>query len=181
MDSIKPNQKIFLSYSWLNKSIVDEIDKDFLSIGITLQRDIRDLDYRHSIKEFMQSIKKSDFVIMLISDEYLRSEKCMYEVTELLNSHEFEKRVLPLILENATSIFQAHNRSNFYSYWQEKLIGAQKELEKHQNIDTLQHVKQLEDIKNHLDLFFIKLIDLNMLAVDEVQNRSYSDGIAKKM
>jgi hypothetical protein len=44
---------------------------------------------------------KSNFVLMIISDEFLRSDKCMYEVTKLLNTHEFKKRILPVVLDNA--------------------------------------------------------------------------------
>src|SRR4051812_19256236 len=94
--------QIFLSYSWANKDIADAIDNDFKSVGITFQRDVRDVNYTESIKDFMHRIGKSDFVVMLISDEYIKSENCMYEVTELLGAHEFEKRILPVVLSNAT-------------------------------------------------------------------------------
>ncbi|MDB4921920.1 toll/interleukin-1 receptor domain-containing protein [Mucilaginibacter sp.] len=101
-DNLNPN--IFLSYSWANADIADEIDDIFKGIGIQLIRDIRDAPYRASIKDFMHQIGKSDFVLMVISDEYLRSVNCMYEVIELLNTHEFEKRILPVIIDNATHI-----------------------------------------------------------------------------
>ena len=103
------NIKIFLSYSWADKDVADIIDKDFSSIGIQLVRDIRDISYRSSIKEFMHKVGKSDFVIMIISNEYLKSQNCMYEVNELVNTHEFEKRILPLTTNNA-SIFKSNNR-----------------------------------------------------------------------
>jgi UDP-N-acetyl-D-mannosaminuronate dehydrogenase len=92
-----PQLKIFLSYAWANASVADEMDNDFKALGITFQRDVRDISYTSSIKDFMNKIGKSDFVVMLISDEYIRSENCMYEVTELLGAHEFERRILPVL------------------------------------------------------------------------------------
>ena len=107
--------QIFLSYSWGNKDIADAIDNDFKSVGITFQRDIRDIKYTESIKDFMHRIGRSDFVVMLISDEYLKSENCMYEVTELLNAHEFEKRILPVTLQNA-DIFGRLGQEKYYDH-----------------------------------------------------------------
>jgi hypothetical protein len=72
---------IFLSYSWKDRDIADEIDNDFKAVGITFRRDERDAKYRTSIKEFMDTVGKHDYVVMLISDDYLRSANCMYEVT----------------------------------------------------------------------------------------------------
>ena len=47
-------------------------------MGIQLTKDERDLKFKESIKEFMQSIGKHDYVIMLISDSYLKSSNvCM--------------------------------------------------------------------------------------------------------
>src|SRR5207249_7955720 len=60
---------IFISYSWKNKDIADEIDNRFKSVGITMRRDIRDAGYRKSIKEFMQQIRETDFVLMIISED----------------------------------------------------------------------------------------------------------------
>ena len=57
--SENPAPNIFLSYSWANTNIADEIDKDFQVIGIQFKRDVRDAHYRSSIKEFMQQIGKN--------------------------------------------------------------------------------------------------------------------------
>src|ERR1017187_3081630 len=93
MDSrIKPPD-VFLSYCSKNDNIANEIDLVFQKNGIMLRRDKREIVYMKSIKDFMNSINKSDFVVMIFSDEYLKSEGCMYEVNEVLNTHEFEKRI----------------------------------------------------------------------------------------
>ena len=67
--------KIFLSYSWADRITADQIDKDFHDFGIQLVRDAREISYTKSIKAFMKQVRHSDFVLMLISDSYLKSPK----------------------------------------------------------------------------------------------------------
>lgn len=50
----------------------------------------------------MREVGKTNYVLMIISQEYLCSENCMYEMIEVLNTHEFEQRILPIVLENAS-------------------------------------------------------------------------------
>lgn len=151
--------EIFLSYSWADKQFADEIDDDFKSVGITFRRDVRDIPYTGSIKEFMYKISKSDFVLMLISDEYLKSENCMYEVIELLNSHEFEQRILPVILNNA-NIFSRYEQEKYYDYWNQKVNITKKLLTKHTNEKTLEDKKRVQKIYDNLGEFFQKITDL---------------------
>ena len=117
--------KIFLSYAQANSDIANLIENDLNAVNLIFTRDLRDLKYRNSIKEFMQRIGKSDYVLMIISDEYLRRSNCMYEVLELLNTHEFEKRIIPILLENAMNIFDNTKRVTYYDFWNEEIIKAQ--------------------------------------------------------
>ncbi|MBP2660443.1 MAG: lipoprotein NlpI [Firmicutes bacterium] len=88
------NPKLFISYSWKNKNFVDELDYDFKKIGITLTRDIRDAPDYKSLSSFMKSIRECDYAILIISDEYLKSYNCLYEIIEFLQEKNFEERIL---------------------------------------------------------------------------------------
>lgn len=164
---------IFLSYSWANVEAADTIDHDFRNIGINFLRDERNAKYRSSLKEFMQRVGKSDFVVMLISDEFLKSEYCMYEMSELLNTHEFEKRILPVSLENATAIFEAGSRTLYYDYWKKELQAAEERLKEYLNADFLQQKKKMEMISHHLDDFFTSLTDLHIIPFEELRKQHY--------
>ncbi|BAU52107.1 toll/interleukin-1 receptor domain-containing protein [Mucilaginibacter gotjawali] len=172
-DNLNPN--IFLSYCWANVSIADEIDNDFKRIGIQFKRDVRDLTYRNSIKEFMQQVGKSDFVLMIISDEYLRSENCMYEVMELLNTHEFEKRILPIIIDNATRIFKPINQATYYEYWTDKKKDAEKFNRKHGNEVSIEYFKKCRNIEDNLPKFFQIITDFNASSFKRLKDGNYRD------
>lgn len=73
---------IFLSYSWVDEHIANSIDSQFSYYGITLLRDVRDLKYKQSISDFMKKVRSTDNIIIIISENYLQSKNCMYEVLE---------------------------------------------------------------------------------------------------
>lgn len=77
------------------------MDLAFIGIeNLTITRYTRSVKYRDSFKKFMRRVKKHDFVIMLISDNFLKSQACMYEVSELLTDEEFEKKLLFIIISD---------------------------------------------------------------------------------
>ena len=99
----KTVKTVFLSYCQKDKDIADSIDE---KIGMliegkaTLSRDIRDVEYHESFKKFMQSIEKHDYVISIISDNYLKSRNCMYEMLEVVKDSNFSQRLLFIVLTN---------------------------------------------------------------------------------
>lgn len=46
-----------------------------------------------NIVEFMKEIKQVDFVITLISDSYLKSKNCMFEVFQLISNDNYKDRI----------------------------------------------------------------------------------------
>lgn len=79
------NPQIFLSYCWNDSNTADEIYNQLtIDSQITLHRDKLDIRHWGSIKEYMQSIPDMDYTILLISDAYLKSSNCMYEVLEVM-------------------------------------------------------------------------------------------------
>lgn len=168
-----PTPTIFLSYCWKDIDHANTIDNDFKSIGITFRRDQRNLEYRQSIKEFMQTIGKHDFVVMLISNAYLRSANCMYEVTELLNSHEFNKKILPVLLPDASGIFNKAQRLIYYKHWEMERSEAQGRLQEISNEDHLQQVKECNNIIEHLDKFFTTVTDMNISGIEKLKASGY--------
>jgi len=95
-------QSVFISYAWdgEREEIVDQIDQALQSRGLKIIRDKRNLGYKGSIKAFMERIGQGNCVIVVISDKYLRSPNCMFELVEVAENKQFYDRVFPIVLAN---------------------------------------------------------------------------------
>lgn len=89
---------IFLSYAQKNSKIADGIDSALQDLGYDVKRDIRDVKKWDSLKEFMKTIRKEDYVVFLVSDTYLRRDNCMFEVMQFLKDDLYEKRAFPIAI-----------------------------------------------------------------------------------
>ena len=95
IDMQKYEQAIFISYAWGGESeeLVNQIDKTLQQRGFRIIRDKRDLGYKNSISAFMERIGQGNCIIIVISDKYLRSPNCMFELVEISNGKQFHDRV----------------------------------------------------------------------------------------
>lgn len=118
--------KVFFSYAWggEREKVVDELynslknDKQYEVV-----RDKINLGYKGLISEFMKGIGKGNFVVIALSDKYLRSEYCMFELYELyrnssLDSNELLKKIYPIRVENLdlnnTTVLR-----EYFTYWKD--------------------------------------------------------------
>ena len=93
---------MFLSYCQRDKGIADIIDEKLPQIErrIEIARDIRVVGYGESFSAFMQTIADKDFVISIVSDRYLKSRNCMYEMCELMRDRRFQEKLLFLVVND---------------------------------------------------------------------------------
>jgi internalin A len=113
--------EIYISYAWGGESenLVDEIDKAFSGKNISIIRDKRDLGYNRSITDFMKQIGQGKAVIIVISDKYLRSPNCMFELMEIYRNLNFRERIFPVVLPDA-GIFDPITRLSYLKFWKDK-------------------------------------------------------------
>ncbi|MCK4261221.1 MAG: tetratricopeptide repeat protein [Halanaerobiales bacterium] len=167
---------IFISYSWKDKDVVESIDKDFQAIGITLKRDVRDIGYKESIKEFMKKIRKIDYVLMIISDSYLKSENCMYEVLEFIKDESFKDRILPIVLDNAFEIFKGTGSLEYIRYWENTFKKQHKEVSETDPMNSTKLYEQLriiEIIKRNIGDFICQIKDMNIISLENLKQQNY--------
>lgn len=114
-------QTVFISYAWggEREEIVNKIDEAIKKRGIKIIRDKRELGYKGSINAFMERIGRGDCVILVISDKYLRSPNCMYELVEIAENKYFQDRVFPIVLLDA-DIYNPVHRIQYIKHWEEK-------------------------------------------------------------
>lgn len=127
---------IFLSYCQKDSEIADLIDDGLSSIikeHAHISRDIRDVEYHQNFSSFMQSIEDHDFVIMIISDNYLKSRNCMFEMLETVKNSRFKEKLLFIVLKEedkkyytevpidykGADIYSTHGIIEYNIYWKE--------------------------------------------------------------
>ena len=94
---------LFLSYCQKDSDIANMIEGGLaphINGKARISRDIRDVEYHESFKKFMQTIETHDFVIMIISDHYLKSRNCMFEVLEVIKDSQFQKKLAFIVLSD---------------------------------------------------------------------------------
>jgi hypothetical protein len=165
---------IFLSYSWKDDKLADTIDEFFSSSGIIITRDRRDLEYKQSIKDFMKSIRKADYVIMIISPDYLESKNCLYEVFEFIKDVDFNQKIIPIIKEES-GIFDPLKKIKIQQYWTDKvdeLDAEVKKLEATSAISIVQHLKEYKLIQSEILGFLDIISDMNNIVI---KNGNFTD------
>lgn len=146
-------ENIFLSYCWDNEKEANDIDDFFLKEGIKLKRDIRELNYTENIDEFMKKIRESDFYILVLSEHYFKSKNCMKELFEALKEKEFQKKVLPIVVQDG--FYSNQIIINILNYWTEK---EKEEEEKLKNINPIIANKLFREV-NEITKIKIEIVD----------------------
>ncbi|MEQ9357169.1 COR domain-containing protein [Coleofasciculus chthonoplastes] len=179
-DAADFEKEIFISYAWRGESedFVNRLDEVFQSQGITIVRDKRDLGYKGLIKEFMQRIGKGKCVIVVISDGYLKSKNCMYELVQIANNGEFYNRIFPIVLSDA-NIYDPIDRADYIIHWQEqidKLENKIKLITSSANLPSLRSsIDEYTEIRATIDGLTDTLQNMNTLTPDIHSESGFND------
>lgn len=137
---------IFLSYCQKDSDIADIIDEKLgkqIDGKASISRDIRDVAFHQSFKAFMQSIEQHDYVITVISNNYLKSRNCMYEMLEVVKDSNFGKKLIYIILSDedtkyykntpvesvGADVYSVSGQTKYSLYWKKTEEELQKQIE----------------------------------------------------
>ncbi|EKX67062.1 hypothetical protein STRIP9103_09710 [Streptomyces ipomoeae 91-03] len=177
--SAEPDTEVYLSYSWSEASnaVADELDLAFQARGVTVVRDRRDIGYKASIKQFMARLGQGKCVILVISDAYLKSQNCLFELLETAKHGEFADRVFPVVLPDAR-IYRPQDRIRYVRYWEEQIRELDEEL-KTVSAANLQGFREdidlYTEIRAHLPRLADILRDMNTLSPDLHRDSDFSE------
>jgi hypothetical protein len=172
------NHQVYISYAWGGESerIVNELDADLQSKGIMVVRDKRDLGFKGMIRDFMQQIGRGHAVIVVISDKYLKSPNCMYELVEIARNKDFYDRVFPIVLGDA-DIYNPVNRIKYIKHWEDKL----KELDEAMrsvssaNLQGMrEEIDSYDEIRDNISNLTFFLKDMNTLTPEMHENSNFA-------
>ena len=175
---MKNKPTVFISYNQNKSKLLVESLVKKLEVYADVQWD-QNLRTWDSFTEFMKTISKQDFAVLVISNAYLKSVPCLYEVTQLIGTENWDKKTLFIVEEDAKNIYTIDGRIEYIKYWddQEKSIrkklpkGKTKKKELKSNLD----LDRVREIKENFPCFLQKVADSNNPkienAIEEVVNR----------
>ena len=172
------NHQVYISYAWGGESerIVNELDADLQTRGILVVRDKRDLGFKGMIRDFMQQIGRGHAIIVVISDKYLKSPNCMFELVEIAKNKDLYDRVFPIVLGDA-DIYNPVNRIKYIKHWEEKL----KELDEAMrsvssaNLQGMRdEIDSYDEIRDNVSNLTFFLKDMNTLTPEMHENSNFS-------
>ena len=174
-----PFPQIYLSYSWKNSTIADAIIEDFNKIGISLMRDVRNLSYSKSFKDFTSRINKIDFVWIILSEDSFLCETCMFELTEMLKENTFKKKFL---LIRAISIDDSNKDdkiNQIKTFWKEKLIDTEEKCTQDLSTSNIELFIHYQTIIDEIDQLILKLYEPPYIDFESLKDTYYSFLLSK--
>jgi pterin-4a-carbinolamine dehydratase len=122
--SLEFKPRIFFSYGrgGEREKLVDDLYKSLdTDAKYELVRDKVDLGYRELISQFMKEMGKGGLVIVALSDKYLLSEYCMFELCELYRNsnqemEELRKKIFPIKVEEL-DLNDPKALEKYYIHW----------------------------------------------------------------
>ena len=122
-------REVFISYAWGDKTAegrrrenaVDALQSALAADGFEAVRDRDQIQSGERISGFIRRLTRADLVVAVISDKYLRSPYCMYEIYRLWqrsqgDPDELARRVVPVVLPEVR-IGSFRQRAVYLEFW----------------------------------------------------------------
>ncbi|MFZ1257001.1 MAG: toll/interleukin-1 receptor domain-containing protein [Saprospiraceae bacterium] len=162
------NYGVFISHAWEEASdkVVDALTIRFKQKQIPFIIDKSHLDYRGSIQDFMLQLGKAEWVIIILSNKYLRSEFCMFELIQIYKNERLTDRIYPIVLDEV-NISKSTERIELVRYWEDQIEQLQSKLKE---LHSLSHIEGITEdlnlyteIRNNIAKLTSILKDINAL------------------
>src|SRR5688572_24254492 len=182
--------EIYFSYAWGDENergtsrekIVNDLYDALVAAGFTVIRDKNDLRYKGLISGLTQRIGRGKFIIVALSDKYLKSTYCMSELLEIYrrsNSDidELLKKIFPIVLEDA-KIYNPEDRVDYLDYWETKKEELNKEIKKIEleNATTFaEELRLYDEITAVMPVLSRLLKDVNTLNIQKLSANNFGE------
>jgi len=183
MTAANPVRQVFLSYCHSDAAVADRVENALQGYQLAIQRDVRDARDYTSIKDFMRRIKSADFVILLVSDAYLKSQSCMFEILELLRNDDFKERILPIVITTGgVHIYSKSAIPNYVGYWTQQydeLRRLGEPLKPEESIEFNANLRTISAIRSSVGQFIDAVQDLKSPSLTDLEQCHFQPIVAK--
>ncbi len=178
-----PVPEVFVSYAWTAESsaLVDRLQEVLGAQGIRLLRDREEVRYKDSIRGFMRRIGQGKCVVVVLSEKYLKSENCMFELVEIEKARGLRDRIFPIVLPDA-NVYKAAGRVGYVGYWEAQRRELDEALKTvpGDNLTELQaDLNVYAEIRRLFDGIAGTLRDMNALTPDQHEGTGFDELIRR--
>ncbi len=172
--------------------IIGDLEKRFSGAAIYSRYDEK-MKYKQSFIEFMNSINEYDLVLTIVSDQYLKSQACMYEVGEVVKNYNFRDRLLFIVVSEKdkkyyghlideqpwANIYNLNERIKYVNYWEDKYAELHKSVETINSEESqLPYREKLKAIRKIIDFdlntFLDYLADSKGVSISELYQLKFA-------
>ena len=176
---------LFISYAWKDDRTLEGLKREedverLLEAArqrrIDIRRDKDRLNFGDSITNFMNQIAAGDRIFVFLSEKYLKSPFCMYELHEIwrrsrMDPDEFSKRIRIFTLDDA-SIWTIPDRLKASSHWKSEFTKLKAVVDEHGSelLSELDHRAY-----RLMSAYAFSIGEILTSIADRVQPRSFED------
>ena len=153
-------KKVFISYTHKDRDFSNIIERKLKETrNIIVSRDINVTEYRDSLDEFMQTIREHDYVISIVTDAYIKSLNCMYEITQLMKDNDYKEKLFFIVVGKDDAIY--FKDENLYENFEAKVYNV------YDRIDYITYwVNEKENLEGKIKLANLPISLMEHLATD---------------
>lgn len=144
-NKINSRPTVFISYNWGCEGVADELQTR-LSLYTDVVRDKSSLKPWGDLPKFISSIRNQDLAVLIISDAYLKSDACLFEVMELMKEQQWTERVMYIVVDDAQGIYDVAEHLKYIGYWERKEKELKEEIHKHNPAAVAEQAKELNKV-----------------------------------
>ncbi|MBR1702114.1 MAG: TIR domain-containing protein [Lachnospiraceae bacterium] len=163
---------VFISYNWGSDEIANELE-ECLKPYADVKRDKSSVKPWGDLVTFMNSIRYQDFAVLILSEAYLKSAACMYEVMQLMKDEHWDERVMYIVTPDA-KVYNPQNQIAYIQYWQKESDELSEDLKGNDSAATANLAEELRKYRLiHLGIgsFMTKVKNANNPSADDAINK----------
>ncbi len=133
---------VYFSYAWgdanetgesrekIVRDLLAELERDG---RFDLKYDKQDVGYRRSIREFEQELGRAERIAVVVSDKYLKSPHCMFELLQIFRKSGseaavFREKIFPIVLGDA-KIHDVKSIIAYIKHWKDDVEDLKKDID----------------------------------------------------
>jgi len=173
----KPRREIFISYAWGDETpegktrahAVDGLMSALTEDGFLPVRDRDQMRPGERISAFIRRLTRADLVVAMISDKYLRSPYCMFEIYKLWQKHQgvaddLLQHLVPIVLPEV-KVGNVRERLPYLEYWADQADSLEALIRNPKlrpSVESWEEVRLVREFAHHVDGILVFLQDVLM-------------------